>query len=105
MISTYADVIVEIVIEELKHINHYAAADVIREKCRDRIAVEIDTWFNKDFKVSFDSLEPGAVWECPTTHERFIKTELTEGFNCVRLSDGKLMNRVLEWGVIPHLKL
>lgn len=58
-----------------------------------------------NMEVSFDSLDPGAVWECPTTHERFIKTEFTEGFNCVRLSDGKLMNRALEWGVIPHKKL
>ncbi len=52
-------------------------------------------------QVSFDSLSPGDIWECPTTHERFVKTELTEGFNCVRLSDGKLMNRCLEWKVIP----
>lgn len=44
----YADLIINIVLEELKHINPYDVSNGLRGKCRDRISAEIDTWFNEE---------------------------------------------------------
>jgi len=63
---TYADVIIDIVVDELKsqirehsRLNPYDVVNGLRGKCRDRIAAEIDTWF-KTSRGSYREV-PGAV--------------------------------------------
>lgn len=49
--------------------------------------------------VPFNKLRPGDVWRCPRTADWFMTVTVADGLNCVRLSDGKLMNRAQEWTV------
>lgn len=53
--------------------------------------------------IPFNETRSGDVWRCPQTQDWYMTTTLAgdgmDGTNCVRLSDGKLMNRAEEWTV------